>query len=190
MKRFKNRKIDKCLSPLRYRTWLIKYYFLFIYKIKEWINIIEIGEVLKSTRESSGLSLDEVSKDLDIPEISLTQIEEGNIGAFKDLFELKKILTNYSKYLGLNSTEVIDEFNEFMFEKTSKLQIKKIEEALKEDRKEEAKETRIASPYTRVAPLKSNKSFVMTIILIMVLVVLAILWSIKQVTVGNISAIW
>ncbi len=94
------------------------------------------------------------------------------------------MLSSYSKYLGLNSSEVMDEFNEFMFEKTSKLQIKKIEEAVREERKEEAKNQEIASPYTRVAPLKSNKSFVITIIIVMILVVLAILWSIKQVTVG------
>lgn len=94
------------------------------------------------------------------------------------------MLSSYSKYLGLNSSEVMDEFNEFMFEKTSKLQIKKIEEAVREERKEEAKKQEIASPYTRVAPLKSNKSFVITIIIVMILVVLAILWSIKQVTIG------
>lgn len=94
------------------------------------------------------------------------------------------MLSSYSKYLGLNSSEVMDEFNEFMFEKTSKLQIKKIEEAVREERKEEAKSQEIASPYTRVAPLKSNKNFVITIIIVMILVVLAILWSIKQVTVG------
>ena len=87
----------------------------FIYKKREWITIIEISEVLKSTRESSGLSLSEVSKDLNIDELILTQVEERNIGAFKDLFELKKILTEYPKYLGLNPVEVIDEFNEYMF---------------------------------------------------------------------------
>lgn len=171
------------MPPLRYRTWLIKCYFLFI--IKEWIKIIEISEVLKSTRESSGLSLEEVSKDLNIDELKLTQVEEGNIGAFKDLFELKRILTEYSKYLGLDPVEVIDEFNEYMFEKTSKLQIKKIEEAVKEDIREANQNNEIASPYTKQAPLKDNKSFVITIIIIFILVVLAIIWSVKQVTIGD-----
>ena len=50
--------------------------------------ISEISEVLKSTREMSGVSLEEVSKDLEIPVLVLTQLEEGNIGAFKDIFEL------------------------------------------------------------------------------------------------------
>ena len=72
-----------------------------------------------------------------------------------------------------------------MFEKTSKLQIKKIEEAVKEDIKEANQNNEIASPYTKRAPLKDNKSFVITIIIIFILVVLAIIWSVKQVTIGD-----
>lgn len=153
----------------------------------EMISINNIGQVLKNTRESSGLDLEEVSNDLNIPVLIINQIEEGNIGAFKDIFELKNYLTEYSKYLGLNSTEVLDEFNEYMFEKTSKLPIEKIEEAIKNDIKEEMLSTRVASPYTRLAPLRSNKSFVISIIIIILLVVLAIIWSIKQITVGNMT---
>ena len=97
------------------------------------------------------------------------------------MFELKKYLGDYSKYLGLNPNEVMDEFNEFMFEKTSKLPMDKIEQALKEEMKIESNNLRIASPYTRLAPLRSNKGFVF------ILVVLAILWSIKQITIGSIT---
>ena len=166
------------MPPLRYRTWLIKCYFLFI--IKEWIKIIEISEVLKSTRESSGLSLEEVSKDLNIDELKLTQVEEGNIGAFKDLFELKRILTEYSKYLGLDPVEVIDEFNEYMFEKTSKIPMERIEQAVKNTIEEEANDDRIASPYTKAAPINSNKQFIFSIIAIVIMVILVIIWSINQ----------
>ena len=133
----------------------------------------------------SGLTLDEVSKDLEIPVLSLEQIEDGNIGAFKDIFVLKDYLESYAKYLGIDYEDVIDEFNEYMFEKTSKLPIEKIEEAIRNDIKEESLSARVASPYTRLAPLKSNKSFVLTLLLIVVLVVLAVIWSIKQITVGN-----
>ena len=133
----------------------------------------------------SGLTLDEVSKDLEIPVLSLEQIEDGNIGAFKDIFVLKDYLESYAKYLGIDYEDVIDEFNEYMFEKTSKLQIKKIEEAVKEDIKEANQNNEIASPYTKQAPLKDNKSFVITIIIIFILVVLAIIWSVKQVTIGD-----
>ena len=147
--------------------------------------ISEISEVLKSTREMSGVSLEEVSKDLEIPELILTQIEEGNIGAFKDIFELKGYILDYAKYLGLNPDEVVDEFNEFMFEKTSKIPMKEIEKAAKETATLEANDKRVASPYTKAVPIQNNREFVITIIIIIVLVILAVVWSVKQITIGN-----
>ena len=134
----------------------------------------------------SGLTLDEVSKDLEIPVLSLEQIEDGNIGAFKDIFVLKDYLESYAKYLGIDYEDVIDEFNEYMFEKTSKIPIEEIEKAVKE--KEESESNRIASPYTKAAPIKSNKQFIFMLILITVLVIIAIIWSIKQITVGSTGA--
>ena len=114
----------------------------------------------------SGLTLDEVSKDLEIPVLSLEQIEDGNIGAFKDIFVLKDYLESYAKYLGLDYEDVIDEFNEYMFEKTSKIPMEEIEKAVKEKEKEESESNRIASPYTKAAPIKSNKQFIFMLILI------------------------
>lgn len=136
----------------------------------------------------SGLTLDEVSKDLEIPVLSLEQIEDGNIGAFKDIFVLKDYLESYAKYLGLDYEDVIDEFNEYMFEKTSKIPMEEIEKAVKEKEKEENESNRIASPYTKAAPIKSNKQFIFMLILITVLVIIAIIWSIKQITVGSTGA--
>ena len=156
---------------------------IFLFKGVTFIN--EIGEVLKTTREMSGVSLEEVSNDLDIPVLILTQIEEGNTGAFKDIFELKEYITNYSKYLGLNSDEIIDEFNEFMFEKTSKIPMKKIEEKAKETATMEANDNRVASPYTKAALIASSKEFIITLIIVFILVILAIIWSVKQITIGN-----
>ncbi|MBP3457111.1 MAG: helix-turn-helix domain-containing protein [Bacilli bacterium] len=151
-------------------------------------DINDISEVLKSTREMSGLTLDEVSKDLEIPVLSLEQIEDGNIGAFKDIFVLKDYLESYAKYLGIDYEDVIDEFNEYMFEKTSKIPMEEIEKAVKEKEKEESESNRIASPYTKAAPIKSNKQFIFMLILITVLVIIAIIWSIKQITVGSTGA--
>ena len=151
-------------------------------------DINDIIEVLKSTREISGLTLDEVSKDLEIPVLSLEQIEDGNIGAFKDIFVLKDYLESYAKYLGIDYEDVIDEFNEYMFEKTSKIPMEEIEKAVKEKEKEESESNRIASPYTKAAPIKSNKQFIFMLILITVLVIIAIIWSIKQITVGSTGA--
>lgn len=136
----------------------------------------------------SGLTLDEVSKDLEIPVLSLEQIEDGNIGAFKDIFVLKDYLESYAKYLGLDYEDVIDEFNEYMFEKTSKIPMEEIEKAVKEKEKEENESNRIASPYTKAAPIKSNKQFIFMLILITVLVIIAIIWSIKQITFGSTGA--
>ncbi len=136
----------------------------------------------------SGLTLDEVSKDLEIPVLSLEQIEDGNIGAFKDIFLLKDYLESYAKYLGIDYEDVIDEFNEYMFEKTSKIPMEEIEKAVKEKEKEESESNRIASPYTKTAPIKSNKQFIFMLILITVLVIIAIIWSIKQITVGSTGA--
>ena len=113
----------------------------------------------------SGLTLDEVSKDLEIPVLSLEQIEDGNIGAFKHIFVLKDYLESYAKYLGIDYEDVIDEFNEYMFEKTSKIPMEEIEKAVKEKEKEESESNRIASPYTKAAPIKSNKQFIFMLIL-------------------------
>ena len=72
----------------------------------------EIADLLKTTREESGIDISEVSKDLDINEIILTNIEEGKIGSFKDIFVLKNYIESYAKYLGLDANKIIEEFNE------------------------------------------------------------------------------
>ena len=90
----------------------------------------EIGEELQYARESSGVSLNEASKDLGIKVEILENIEDGRTGAFKDIFELKEYISSYAKYLGLDEQELIDEFNEYMFEYTSKIPIKEIEKTI------------------------------------------------------------
>ena len=72
--------------------------------------MIEVGDTLRNSREVSGVTLEEVSTDLDIPIILLEQIEDGNMGAFKDVFELKEYIRKYAKYIGLDPDEVIDVF--------------------------------------------------------------------------------
>ena len=62
----------------------------------------EIGSTLKSTRESSGVSIEEASKDVNIKVEILQNIEDGKIGCFKDIYVLKDYIKNYAKYLGLN----------------------------------------------------------------------------------------
>ena len=86
--------------------------------------MFEIGQTLKEARVSSGVSLAEASKDLNIKEVILENIEEGSMGCFKDIYELKDYIASYAKYLGLNVTALIDDFNEYLFEYTSKIPLR------------------------------------------------------------------
>ncbi len=146
----------------------------------------EIAELLKETREEAGISLQEVSKDLEIEELALVNIEEGKIGAFKDIFLLKDYLFNYAKYLGLDSDKILEEFNEYLFEYTSKIPVKEIEKTLELNMKET--EEKISSPYTKIKPKNQKGLYITIYILILLLVILAIFWSINQITIDKKSA--
>lgn len=149
--------------------------------------LVETGETLKSTREASGVSLDEASNDLNIPVIVLEQIEDGSIGSFEDIYELKQYLIDYAKYLGINTETVINKFNEYMFDYTSKIPMDEIEKAVREKQKEKEEEDRIFSPYTRVYPKEKTLPYIITGILVVLLVIIAVIWSIKQITINNSS---
>jgi cytoskeletal protein RodZ len=146
-----------------------------------------IAEKLKETREEAGIDIEEAGNDLDINPLILMNLEEGKIGAFKDIFTLKEYLTSYSKYLGLDSEKIIDEFNEYLFEYTSKIPVKEIEKTIKENTKEDES---ISSPYTMENYQKKSfkKIFFLIYVLIFVLVILAIYWSVNQITINNRNA--
>ncbi len=147
----------------------------------------EIGELLKTTRESSGVSLEEASSDLEIKTLVLENIEDGNIGCFKDIFVLKDYIHNYAKYLGLEPDKIIDEFNEYLFEYTSKIPLQDIEKAMKEQQKEEKNEEKIVSPYTTTPKTNSKTGLIVIALILVVLIGLIIFWSIKQITVNNMT---
>lgn len=147
--------------------------------------MIEVGDTLKNSREVSGVTLEEVSADLDIPVILLEQIEDGNMGAFKDVFELREYIKKYAKYIGLDPEELIDIFNSFMFERTSRIPMDKIEEAVKEKQIEEEKDTRIASPYTKAVPKLKTTPYIIALIFAIILMIVALIWSIRQITIMN-----
>ena len=142
-----------------------------------------IGSMLKSTREQSGVSIEEASSDLNINVNFLLNIEEGKIGCFKDIFELKDYLSNYAKYLGLDSEKIIDEFNEYMFEYTSKIPVKEIEKMAQKEAREEA--SKVTSPYTRKLRKHNTTYYIGIYVVIFLLVILAIVWSVKQITIDN-----
>ena len=146
--------------------------------------INKIGETLKEARESNGISLEEAGKDLDIKPLILANIEAGNIGCFKDIFELKEYIASYAKYLGMDAVKMVDKFNEYLFEYTSKIPIKEIEEKMKEQQRKEEEEERISSPYTKQVNIKSKK-FIWVYVIIAVLVALVIFWAVKQITVDT-----
>jgi len=147
--------------------------------------LIEVGDTLRNSREVSGVTLEEVSTDLDIPILFLEQIEDGNIGAFKDVFELKDYIKKYAKYIGLDPDELIDVFNNFMFERTSKIPMDKIEETVKENLINEEKDDRIASPYTKAIPKIKTTPYIVALVIAIVLLIVALIWSIRQITIMN-----
>lgn len=110
----------------------------------------EIGEKLKETRESMGITIEEAASDLKLRPSQIENIEEGNKDAFKDVFYLKMFIKNYSKYLGLDYDEMVEEFNEYLFDFTSKISIDDIKKAEREQKKKEKKlkTVKISSPYT------------------------------------------
>lgn len=145
----------------------------------------DVGELLRSTRVSSGVSLEEASADLEIKTLILENIEDGNIGCFKDIFVLKDNIRNYAKYLGLDADKVIDEFNEYLFEYTSKIPVEDIEKAMEEKQKEEVSEVKIVSPYTVSKKKYDSKLIIVLSIILAVLVLLVVVWSVKQITMDN-----
>jgi len=147
----------------------------------------EIGELLRTTREDAGVSLEEASNDLEIKAIVLENIEEGNIGAFKDIFLLKDNIYSYSKYLGLDPERIVDQFNEYLFEYTSKIPLEDIEKAMNEQQKENVVEDKVVSPYTTVTKTGPSKFVIVLLILIGILIIGVVFWVIRMATVNNVA---
>lgn len=106
----------------------------------------ELGEYLKEKRKDNGVGLEEAAEDLNLSRDDIENIEAGNIRAFRDVLKLKVIVKDYAKYLGLDPDKIVDEFNDFLFEHTSKISLEDILEA---KQKKEEEEKKIVSPYTK-----------------------------------------
>jgi len=133
----------------------------------------EIGIVLKEARENTGLSLEEVSSDLKLRPSQIENIESGNMDAFKDVFYLKYYIKEYAKYLGLSYDDLIDEFNEYLFDYTSKISLEDIKKAKKKAEKKDKKQKRIASPYTIERRKRINKKKIILICLSLLAILMA-----------------
>lgn len=130
-----------------------------------------IGLKLKEKRIQNGLSIDEVAEDLKLRPSQIESIEEGRKDDFKDIFYLKYFIRDYAKYLGLDSEKMLDEFNEYLFDETSKIPVDMIKEAKKE--KSEMISNEKVSPYTKSSSKKLSipKIIIGLVALVIVIVI-------------------
>ena len=102
----------------------------------------DIGIKLKEKREANGVSIEEAADDMKMRPSQIESLEAGRKEDFKDVAMLKLFIRDYAKYLGLDGEKMMDDFNEFLFDFTSKIPLDEINNANKSKKKE------IASPYT------------------------------------------
>lgn len=147
----------------------------------------DIGTKFQEKREEIGIKLEEAAKDLDITVAQLENLEDGNVNAFKDIFFLKELIKKYATYLNLDENEMMEDFNDFVFDFTSRIPVEEIEEKVKEIVSQNEKETRkkISSPYTRKKVRKAKMKpvyffSVITVILVCVTFILLNIFLNKQ----------
>lgn len=130
----------------------------------------DIGLKLKEKREENGVSVEEAAEDLKMRPSQIISLEDGRKEDFSDVNTLKFFIRDYAKYLGLDGEKLVDEFNEFLFDFTSKIPSEVIEEA-KQEREKEKKE--FSSPYTKKEG--HNKTYIICIgVCVLVLLVFII----------------
>ena len=132
----------------------------------------DIGAQLKEARESIDISIEEAANDLKVTNSQIENIEAGNLEAFQDIFYLKYFIRDYAKYLGLKYDDLVDEFNEYLFDYTSKISLDEIEAAKKEELN---KDDKIRSPYTIDYYSKNNIWIYIIIALALIAVVVLIM---------------
>ena len=136
----------------------------------------EIGEKLKQARENMDISIDEVADDLKLRPSQIVSIEEGQEKDFEDILTLKSYIKEYAKYLGLKSDDLVDEFNEYLFDCTSKISLNDIKKARQKLNSKKKKENTndISSPYTKIVK-SNNKIFIGISILVVVIIALILI---------------
>lgn len=138
----------------------------------------ELGEYLQDTRRSNGVSLEEAASDLNVDVSYLENIESANVRAFKDVYYLKELVKSYAKYLGLDEAKIQDEFNDFLFEHTSKISLDDIMSAKKKKEEEERLEStkKIQSPYTKEYKKKIRKlPFILAGLIFLIAIIISII---------------
>lgn len=136
----------------------------------------ELGFYLQDTRRSNGVSIEEAANDLNVDSSYIENIESANIRAFKDVYYMRELVKEYAKYLGLSVDKIQDEFNDFLFEHTSKISLDDIMAAKKKKEEESVPNVKkVQSPYTKEYKRKVKK---LPIVLAFIILLLAILISI------------
>ncbi len=133
----------------------------------------ELGEYLEESRKANGISAQEAADDLKVTKDEIENIEAGNTRAFKDIYELRSLVKKYAKYLGLKPDKVNKEFNDFLFEHTSKISLDDIMEAMKK-REEKEKQNKVISPYTKEQKERKDYGPIVLAILFVILVIVLI----------------
>ena len=133
----------------------------------------ELGEHLSILRKNNGVTIAEASNDLGITEKELECIENGNFKVFKDVYELKRNINNYARYLGMSEDVITDEFNDFLFEKTSKISVDDINE-MKKKEETESKEEKVSSPYTKVGKTRYDVAPVVLLVVLLAFISLVV----------------
>ena len=140
----------------------------------------DIGLKLKEKREENGVSIEEVAEDLKMRPSQIVSLEEGKKEDFKDVLFLKYFIRDYAKYLGLDGEELVDDFNEFLFDFTSKIPVEEIEKA----KLNNVNKKDIVSPYTNV--VSDNKKILRIVVgIILIIVLLIVGYFIMSNTKGN-----
>ena len=152
----------------------------------------EIGESFRIARCNIGLSKEEVVKDLNITLGQLDNLEDGNANAFKDIFFLKDIVKKYAIYLNLDSNEIINKFNDFIFGYTSRIPIEDIVEQTREFNMIEKKSNndKVVSPYKKVKndyKIKYIILYVLGVLLLIIIVFLLVIYIANKTNSGLIS---
>ena len=139
-----------------------------------------IGEQFKEKREEIGISISEVSNDLKIDSVVIENLEDGNDKVFKDILELKDMVLLYSKYLDLDDEKILDDLNDYLFEKTSKISALDIKEITSKVSVEDS--NKIKTPYTSNLKKtnKSDNSVIFIVILVLLLVLLVLFYFILR----------
>lgn len=146
----------------------------------------EIGQALKEQRESIGVSVEEAAADLKLRVSQIEDLESGNKDAFDDIFYLKYFIRDYAKYLGMNSENMIDEFNEYLFDCTSRISLADIQKAKKKSEVEKSKlENRVASPYTIQRKNKNAKKIIIISLISIIIIGMLSFFIINNVNKNN-----